>query len=215
MSITTNGNNSTRIIRSSEHPLVIDLIKKTKEGDDQAFAEIIHLYSNKILYVVKRYVSEPSDISDVCQEVYIRLYKYIDSFKGDSTFYTWLYSVITSVAKNYIANNSKYNHINVNEDYNFTDYMDFAIDVHQNVNPQDILVSDETFDQLTDTIDHLPQMLKEVIMLREIEGLPYEDIATSLKVSVGTVRSRIFRARSIIEQNMNSDGKILMLHHKP
>lgn len=215
MGLENNGLNSKgKNSKGKEHPYVIDLINRTKEGDDQAFAEILHLYSNRILYVVKRYVSEPSDISDVCQEVYIRLFRYMKTFKGDSSFYTWLYSVISSVSKNYLATKSRTNHLNVNDDYNFTDYMEFAIDIHENVNPQDILVSDETLDLLTRTIDKLPDMLREVIILREIEGLPYETIAGSLKISVGTVRSRIFRARSIIEDRLNYDGRILMLHHK-
>lgn len=214
--INRNNNNSKQngVSVNSEHPYVIDLINRTKSGDEDAFAEILHLYSSRILYLIKRYSSDPTDIADISQEVYIRLFKYMQSFKGDSTFYTWLYSVISSVAKNYLINKSKHNYINANDDYNFTDYMDFAVDVHENVDPQEILVSDETLDLLANTINNLPKLLKEAILLREVEGLTYEDIAESLDTTVGTIRSRIFRARTIIEDSMNGDDSILMLHHK-
>lgn len=198
---------------SKDLPYVIELIERSKQGDDEAFAKIINLYQNKILFIVKRYVNEPAEVSDVCQEVYIKVYRYLDSFKGDSTFYTWLYRVASSVAKNHIVYINKQSYITTSNEYNFTDYMDFAVDVHENSNPQEILVSDETLTELSQVIDDLPRLLKEVIILRELEGLSYEQIASSLHISKGTVRSRIFRARTIIENKINANDKILMLHH--
>jgi RNA polymerase sigma-70 factor (ECF subfamily) len=206
-----NANKFNILISQNDNPYVIDLINKSKNGDDHAFAEIVHLYQNKVTYIVKRYISEPSDVSDVCQEVFIKVFRYLDSFKGNSTFYTWLYSVTSSVAKNHLINLQKLNLVNRDDSF-FTDYMDFAVDVHENINPQDILVSDETMSIVSDTINKLPKLLREIIILREIEGLSYEKIASVLKISKGTVRSRIYRARTIIEQNVNNSDTVLSLH---
>lgn len=196
---------------NKEHPYVIDLIARSKLGDDEAFAEIVHMYQSRVVYVVKRYISEPADISDVCQEIFIKVYRYLDSFKGDSSFYTWIYSVAASVAKNHLNNMQRLNLVTRDDNY-FTDYMDFAIDIHENTNPQDILVSDETMGIVSDTIDELPKLLKEVIVLREIEGLSYDKISEILHISKGTVRSRIYRARTIIEDSVNKSETVLNLH---
>lgn len=197
--------------RAKDNPHVVDLILKSKNGDQKAFTELINMYKHKIAYVVRRYVHEPSEASDVCQEVFIKVYKYINTFKGDSMFYTWLYSITARVAKNHLINLQRLNYITQDQD-TFTDHMDFAIDVHENVNPQDILVSDETLDLLTEVINKLPKLLREVIILREIEGLSYDKIAEVLSISPGTVRSRLFRARTIIEEAINLNGEIINLH---
>lgn len=202
---------SGEISNKNEHPYVIDLINRSRQGDRDAFSEIVHLYQRRVLFVVKRYISEPAEVSDVCQEVFIKVYKYLDSFKGDSTFYTWLYSVASSVAKNHLITLQRLNFV-TSDDISFTDYMDFAVDIHENIDPQEILVSDETMDILSNTIAELPKLLKEVIVLREIEGLSYEKIAELLKISKGTVRSRIYRARSIIEESVNTQENVLTLH---
>ena len=211
--VKSKNTNNDLVKRGGDTPYVIDLIERSKQGDEEAFTEIVNLYQNKILFVVKRYVSEPAEVSDVCQEVYIKIYRYINSFKGDSTFYTWLYRVASSVAKNHLVHINKQSYITTSDEYNFTDYMDFAVDVHENSNPQEILVSDETLTELSQIIDELPKLLKDVIVLRELEGLSYDKIADSLHISKGTVRSRIFRARSIIEDKINTNDKILMLHY--
>lgn len=178
------------------------LVEKAQQGNNEAFNQLVLIYNPRVQNIARKYLIPTSDLSDISQEVFIKVYKYIKGFKGESSFYTWLYAVATSVIKNYLMTSSK-TPILKGSNINATEYLDFISDFHENHNPQDILVSDETRDIIINTVNNLPDCLREVIMLREIEGLSYLDIATVLHIPEGTVRSRIHRARSIIEHNIN------------
>lgn len=187
--------------KSLENAHVAELVKKAQGGDDAAFSEIVKIFQPRIFFIIKRYIHQQAEVSDVSQEVFLKVHRYINSFKGDSSFYTWLYSVTTSVAKNYLATLKKSSLLTSYEN-SYTDFIDYAVDKDNNVNPQDILVLDETENMLLETFEKLPDILRDVIMLREIEGLSYVRIADLLDIPEGTVRSRIHRARSIIEDSL-------------
>jgi RNA polymerase sigma-70 factor (ECF subfamily) len=196
------------ISKEAENARIIVLVNRAQEGDDKAFTELVKIFQPKIMYIIKRFIHEAVDISDVSQEVFFKVHKYIRSFKGESSFYTWLYSVTTSVAKNYLMQ-MKRNPLSTTLDNSFTDFMDFAVDIHTNENPQDILVSDETESIIVETLESLPEILRDVIVLREIEGLSYLKISELLNIPEGTVRSRLHRARNIIEESIGDKKTVL------
>ena len=166
-------------LKKFENAYINELVKKAQQDDEGAFTELVHLFQPKVHYIIKRYIREQVDIADVSQEVFIKVHKYIKGFKGDSSFYTWLFSVTTSVVKNHLLIMKK-TQLLTTIDGGFTDYMEFAIDVHENIDPQDILVSDETENTLIETLENLPKILREVIVLRELEGLSYVNISNIL-----------------------------------
>lgn len=196
------------ISKEAENARIIVLVNRAQEGDDKAFTELVKIFQPKVMYIIKRFIHEAVDISDVSQEVFFKVHKYIRSFKGESSFYTWLYSVTTSVAKNYLMQ-MKRNPLSTTLDNSFTDFMDFAVDIHTNENPQDILVSDETESIIVETLESLPEILRDVIVLREIEGLSYLKISELLNIPEGTVRSRLHRARNIIEESIGDKKTVL------
>ena len=198
-------------LKKFENAYINALVSRAQADDDSAFCELVQLFQPKVHYIIKRFIREKVDIADVSQEVFIKVHRYLKGFKGESSFYTWLYSVTTSVAKNHLLLMKRTQLVTTIEG-GFTDYMDFAVDVHENMDPQDILVSDETENTLIETLESLPKILREVIVLRELEGLSYIRISNILNIPEGTVRSRIHRARSIIEQHLGDTGTSL-IHH--
>lgn len=208
---TEQAKNTSSSFKRLENDHINRLVEKAQNGDNAAFTELVRIFNPRVHYIIKRYVREQVEAADVAQEVFLKVHKYLKGFKGESSFYTWLYSVTTSVAKNHLMA-LKRSQLITSVDSSFTDYMEFAVDVHENLDPQDILVSDETENTLIETIENLPQILKEVIILRELEGLSYIKISDLLKIPEGTVRSRIHRARSIIEQNLGDTGTNLIQH---
>ncbi len=196
------------VSKEAENARIIMLVSRAQEGDDKAFTELVKIFQPRVMCIIKRFIRETVDLSDVSQEVFFKVHKYIRSFKGESSFYTWLYSVTTSVAKNYLLQ-MKRNPLSTTLDNSFTDFMDFAVDIHTNENPQDILVSDETESIIVETLEGLPEILRDVIVLREIEGLSYLRISELLNIPEGTVRSRLHRARNIIEESIGDKKPML------
>lgn len=184
-----------------ENFYVNQLVAKAQQEDVAAFAELVKLFRARVSQIIRKYVNEPSEVEDLSQEVFLKVHRYIKTFKGESSFYTWLYSVAASIAKNYLINLKRMPLVNT-VDNNLSDYLDVIVDTHENVNPQDILVSNETQTKIIDTLEKLPRILHEVLILREIEGLSYERISEVLEIPEGTVRSRIHRARQVIEENI-------------
>lgn len=184
-----------------ENFYVNQLVAKAQQEDVAAFAELVKLFRARVSQIIRKYVNEPSEVEDLSQEVFLKVHRYIKTFKGESSFYTWLYSVSASIAKNYLINLKRMPLVNT-VDNNLSDYLDVIVDTHENVNPQDILVSNETQTKIIDTLEKLPKILHEVLILREIEGLSYERISEVLEIPEGTVRSRIHRARQVIEENI-------------
>ena len=177
------------------------LVKKVQEGDTNAYNVLVIKYQYKVAQIISKFVANNADINDIAQDAFIKAYKAINSFRGESSFYTWLYRIVVNAAKTFLESNSKHkNSIDV-------DSPEF-----QSIDEQGILASKDTPDRIIESqelhevilkaMNDLPTELREAITLREIEGMSYDDMAIALKVPVGTVRSRIFRAREFIESRM-------------
>lgn len=177
------------------------LVKKVQDGDTNAYNVLVIKYQYKVSQIISKFVANSADINDIAQDAFIKAYKAINSFRGESSFYTWLYRIVVNAAKTFLESNSKHkNSIDV-------DSPEF-----QSIDEQGILASKDTPDRIIESqelhevilkaMNDLPKELREAITLREIEGMSYDDMAIALKVPVGTVRSRIFRAREFIESRM-------------
>ena len=172
-----------------------------QKGDKNAFNLLVTKYQHKVANLVSRYVSNHSDVPDIVQEAFIKAYRALPNFRGDSTFYTWLYRIAVNCAKNHsvaLGRKPPSNDVDV-EDAEFYDGGDA---LRENASPEKVLLTQEIKKAVFDTIAQLPEDLKMAINFREIEGLSYEEIATIMECPVGTVRSRIFRARDVIDKKI-------------
>jgi RNA polymerase sigma-70 factor (ECF subfamily) len=179
----------------------LQIIEKVQRGDKQAFNLLVHKYQHKVINLVSRYVKHPGDVADVAQDTFIRAYRAMPSFRGDSAFYTWLYRIAVNTAKNYITAQQKRvasSDIDVEE----AQFMESAHALKMTETPENLLTTSEMKKVVFDTIESLQDDLKTAITLREIDGLSYEEIAKIMLCPVGTVRSRIFRAREVIDRQL-------------
>ncbi|MCW8965041.1 MAG: RNA polymerase sigma factor RpoE [Gammaproteobacteria bacterium] len=178
-----------------------DLVTRVQAGDKRAFDLLVLKYQNRIVKLASRFVHDPMEAQDVAQEAFIKAYRAIGSFRGDSAFYTWLYRITTNVAKNYLVSQKR------RPPATGVDAMEaeqYAVDTRlkEKETPENLVVTEELKAAIFRTIEALPDDLKEAITLREIECMSYEDIAIIMDCPVGTVRSRIFRARDAIDQKI-------------
>jgi RNA polymerase sigma-70 factor (ECF subfamily) len=181
----------------------LGLVQRVQKGDKTAFDLLVRKYQHKVVKLVTRYLRDPADAEDVTQEAFIKAYRAIPQFRGDSAFYTWLYRIAINTAKNAIVSRDR-------------SPVDFALDL-QSVEesssmqmrladaetPESLLQTEEIRVTVNQAIEALPEDLRTAIVLRELEGLSYEDIAQSMDCPVGTVRSRIFRAREAIDKRLS------------
>lgn len=183
-----------------------ELVKRVQRGDSGAYNVLVIRYQHKIVQLASKYVSDQADALDIAQEAFIKAYKAIGTFRGESSFYTWLYRIAVNCAKNYLESSARSrNSVDV-------DAEDFASkDVHgaliSGETPDKIMESEELGRVIKKALADLSPDLSEAIILREIEGLSYDEIAERTGIPVGTVRSRIFRAREYIESCMAKLGQ--------
>lgn len=177
------------------------LVERVQRGDKQAFDLLVRKYQHKLVQLIGRYVSNPADATDVAQEAFIKAYRALPSFRGDSAFYTWLYRIAINTAKNHLLAQSRRP---PGGDIDAGDAEQFAGDsgLKEYATPERLLLRDEIQATINDAIEALPEDLKTAIILRELEGLSYEEIARAMDCPIGTVRSRIFRAREAIEKRL-------------
>lgn len=177
------------------------LVERVQRGDKQAFDLLVRKYQHKLVQLIGRYVSNPADATDIAQEAFIKAYRALPSFRGDSAFYTWLYRIAINTAKNHLLAQSRRP---PGEDIDAGDAEQFAGDsgLKEYATPERMLLRDEIQATINTAIEALPEDLKTAIILRELEGLSYEDIARAMDCPIGTVRSRIFRAREAIEKRL-------------
>lgn len=178
------------------------LIKRVQQGDRSAFDLLVVKYQHKILNLIMRYVRDPSDALDVAQEAFLKAYRAAPSFRGDSAFYTWLYRIAINTAKNYLVA-AKRRPISLDIDLQDADGFELFGKLRDIDTPEGLALTDDIAEAINKAIEELPDELRTAILLREIEGMSYEEIAQTMDCPVGTVRSRIFRAREAIEKHLS------------
>jgi RNA polymerase sigma-70 factor (ECF subfamily) len=177
------------------------LVERVQRGDKTAFDVLVLRYQHKIVKLVNRYVHDHAEALDVTQEAFIKAYRALPRFRGDSAFYTWLYRISINTAKNHLVSASR-RPIDQTVDLQDPDEYDANAKLRDMDTPEALLLSDEIKRTVESTLRDLPDELRTAITLRELEGLSYEQIAQAMDCPVGTVRSRIFRAREAIDARL-------------
>jgi len=177
------------------------LIKRVQQGDRSAFDLLVVKYQHKILNLIMRYVRDPSEALDVAQEAFLKAYRAAPAFRGDSAFYTWLYRIAINTAKNYLVA-ARRRPANVDVDFQDSEQFEAFTKMSDVDTPERLALTEEIGAAVSKAIQELPDELRTAILLREIEGMSYEEIAQTMECPVGTVRSRIFRAREAIEKHL-------------
>ncbi|MCG6901020.1 MAG: RNA polymerase sigma factor RpoE [Gammaproteobacteria bacterium] len=177
------------------------LVERVQKGDKQAFDVLVLKYQNKIIQLVNRYVHDHEEARDVAQEAFIKAYKAIGRFRGESAFYTWLYRIAINTAKNHLVAGGR-RPPNNDIDAQDAEQYDSAMGLKEYATPERMLLKDEIEALIAKAIEELPDDLRTAIILRELEGLSYEEIAQTMDCPIGTVRSRIFRARDAIDARL-------------
>lgn len=179
-----------------------ELVERAQRGDKQAFGMLVDKYQRKLGRLLSRLIRDQAEVEDVVQESFIKAYRALPNFRGDSAFYTWLYRIGINTAKNYLVSMGRRpqvsNDIEIEDAENFED----ANELRTMETPETAMMTKEIAQTVNDTVEALPEELRTAITLREIEGLSYEEIATLMDCPIGTVRSRIFRARETIAQKL-------------
>ena len=178
-----------------------ELVQRVQQGDKKSFDLLVLKYQNRIIKLVSRYVREPGDAQDIAQEAFIKAYRALPNFRGDSAFYTWLYRIAINTAKNHVVALSRRPAVTRLEggDGEQMDVEDLQKDIET---PENLLLANEIKQTILDAMDKLPQDLRVALTLREVEGLSYDEIAETMDCPIGTVRSRIFRAREAVDAKL-------------
>jgi RNA polymerase sigma-70 factor, ECF subfamily len=178
------------------------LVERAQRGDKSAFELLVAKYQRKLARLLSRFIRDPAEVEDVAQEAFIKAYRALPSFRGESAFYTWLYRIGINTAKNYLVAMGR--RAPTTTEFDSEDAENFEDgDQLRDVNtPENELMSKQIAQTVNDTMEALPEELRTAIVLREIDGLSYEEIATVMNCPIGTVRSRIFRARETIAERL-------------
>jgi RNA polymerase sigma-70 factor, ECF subfamily len=185
----------------SERDIDRQLVERVQQGDKGAYGLLVAKYQRKIMRLLSRLVRDPSEIEDVAQEAFIRAYRALPGFRGESAFYTWLYRIAINTAKNHLIAAGRRPAV-VEADPEEAEQFDSADALRDVATPDALLLSKEVGEAVNRAIDRLPDDLRTAIVLREIEGLSYEEISAAMNCPIGTVRSRIFRAREAIAEQL-------------
>ena len=178
------------------------LVERAQKGEQKAFELLMSKYQRRLVRLISRFVKDEHEVNDVAQEAMIRAYRALPNFRGESAFYTWLYRIAINTAKNFLVTSGKQPCVSAeaaNEDGDILDLSDQIADYHT---PEAEMINREILQTVESTISHLPEDLRKAITLREMDGLSYEEIAKIMDCPIGTVRSRIFRAREVIAKDL-------------
>jgi RNA polymerase sigma-70 factor (ECF subfamily) len=180
----------------------LGLVRRVQRGERGAYDLLVLKYQHKVVKLVMRYLRDPADAEDVAQEAFIKAYRALPQFRGDSAFYTWLYRIAINTAKNALAARDR-NPVSYELDMQSNDESGDVISrLRDPETPEGLALTEEIRDTVNQAIEALPEDLRTAIVLRELEGLSYEEISASMDCPVGTVRSRIFRAREAIDRRL-------------
>ena len=179
-----------------------ELVARVQQGDKKAFDLLVLKYQQKITNLISRYIRDPHEVLDVTQEAFIKAYRAIPKFRGDSAFYTWLYRIAINTAKNYLVAQGR-RPPSDDVEAEVAEQMDVGVRLKETGTPENHVLTEEITMTVQRAIDDLPEDLRTAIVLRELEGMSYEEIANAMSCPVGTVRSRIFRAREAIDKKLS------------
>ncbi len=178
-----------------------ELVKRVQAGDTGAFDVLVQKYQHKVINLVGRFVSDKAECQDIAQDAFIKAFRAIGKFRGDSQFYTWLYRIAANTAKNHLASRARKSP-SYPVDVDDAEHFEGESGLKEYANPENLLLTDEIRSTIFTAIEKLPEDLRSAITLREIDGLSYEEIADVMDCPIGTVRSRIFRARDVIDKEL-------------
>jgi RNA polymerase sigma-70 factor (ECF subfamily) len=182
----------------SERDIDQQLVERVLRGDKRSFELLVAKYQRRIFRLLSRLVRDPAEIEDVAQEAFIKAYRALPAFRGESAFYTWLYRIAINTAKNYLVARGRRPPTTTETEVEDAEGFSEAESLRDVASPESLLQSKQVGDAVNRAIDKLPEDLRQAIVLRELEGLSYEEIAETMNCPIGTVRSRIFRAREAI-----------------
>ncbi|MDH3980290.1 MAG: RNA polymerase sigma factor RpoE [Gammaproteobacteria bacterium] len=179
------------------------LVERVQQGEKRAFDILVLKYQNKIIQLAYRYVHDHDEAMDVAQEAFIKAYRSLGKFRGDSAFFTWIYRIAINTAKNHLVASGR-RPPRTDLDAQEAEQYDGATGLREYATPEHVLLRDELKETIASAIKELPDDLRTAITLRELEGLSYEEIAQTMECPIGTVRSRIFRARDAIDTRLKT-----------
>ena len=177
------------------------LVERVQRGDKKAFDVLVLKYQHKVGNLISRYIRDSSEVLDVTQEAFIKAYRALPKFRGESAFYTWLYRVAINTAKNHLAAQAR-RPPGDDIEADMAEQMDMGSPLKEYATPENLALQREIAQTIQKALDQLPEDLRTAITLRELEGLTYEEIAQAMECPSGTVRSRIFRAREAIDSKL-------------
>lgn len=178
------------------------LVERAQRGDKQAFGLLVSKYQRKLARLLSRLIRDPAEVEDVAQETFIKAYRALPSFRGDSAFYTWLYRIGVNTAKNYLVSQGRRTPTATEIESEEAETYEEGEQLRDINTPERVLLSKQIGETVNAAMEALPEELRSAIMLRELEGLSYEEIANVMDCPIGTVRSRIFRAREAIAERL-------------
>jgi RNA polymerase sigma-70 factor, ECF subfamily len=186
----------------SDREIDSQLVARAQQGDQQAFNLLVVKYQRKLSRLLSRFIRDQAEVEDVTQEAFIKAYRALPAFRGDSAFYTWLYRIGINTAKNYLMAMGRRAPTSTEVDAEDAEGFEEGEQLRDINTPESVLLSNEIAETVNSTIEQLPEELRRAIQMREIEGMSYEDIAQAMDCPIGTVRSRIFRAREAIAERL-------------
>ena len=186
----------------SDREIDRQLVARAQRGDKRAFELLVEKYQRKLARLLSRLIRDPAEVEDVTQEAFIKAYRALPAFRGDSAFYTWLYRIGINTAKNYLMAMGRRAPTSTEVEADEAEGFEEGEQLRDINTPESVLLSKEIAETVNSTIERLPEELRTAIQLREIEGMSYEDIARVMDCPIGTVRSRIFRAREAIAEQL-------------
>ena len=178
------------------------LVERAQKGDSRAFELLVSKYQRRLTRLVFRFIKDEHEVNDVAQEAFIKAYRALPNFRGDSAFYTWLYRIAINTAKNFLVVNGRQPVIQGSLATDEGELLDLTEQMPDYRTPETDLLNREIIQTVDAAVAGLPEELRQAIMLREMEGLSYEEIAQTMNCPIGTVRSRIFRAREVIAKEL-------------